>query len=184
MRGQAFVVFKEQETADKALKELQGLMLYNKPLTIQYSNTKSDAVAKLDGTWDEHKRKRDEEKERRKDEPRVPLSKKQAVARAMGIDQSGASAQGGYQAGIPEAYLMPNKILFIQNLPEEATAEMLEALFNQYDGFKEVRLVPSKKDLAFVEYETEMQAGMAKQALHKFKMKGDHDGIDVPFARR
>jgi U2 small nuclear ribonucleoprotein B'' len=33
----------------------------------------------------------------------------------------------------------PNKILFVQNLPEATTGQMLSMLFQQFPGFKEVR---------------------------------------------
>ena len=45
-----------------------------------------------------------------------------------------------------------NSILFVGNLPEGTTATMLEMLFTQCPGFKEVR--PAKAGIAFVEYET------------------------------
>ena len=52
---------------------------------------------------------------------------------------------------MPDEYLPPNKILFLQNLPETVTKDQLNALFTQYPNLHEVRLVPSKKDIAFVE---------------------------------
>ena len=33
---------------------------------------------------------------------------------------------------------------------------MLSMLFNQFPGFKEVRLVPGRHDIAFVEFENEV----------------------------
>lgn len=46
----------------------------------------------------------------------------------------------------------PNNTLFISNLPEDATSAMIEMLFQQLDGFKEVRQVNGRPDIAFVEY--------------------------------
>jgi len=34
LRGQAFVVFREQEMADKALTDLRGFSLFGKPMVI------------------------------------------------------------------------------------------------------------------------------------------------------
>lgn len=45
----------------------------------------------------------------------------------------------------------PNQILFLTNLPDETNEMMLSMLFNQFPGFKEVRLVPGRHDIAFVE---------------------------------
>ncbi|KAH8549187.1 putative U1 small nuclear ribonucleoprotein A [Umbelopsis sp. PMI_123] len=51
MRGQAFVVFEDIAAATTALKSLNGFSFYDKNITIQYARSKSDAVAKLDGTY-------------------------------------------------------------------------------------------------------------------------------------
>uniref|UniRef100_A0A0E9X0U2 RRM domain-containing protein n=1 Tax=Anguilla anguilla TaxID=7936 RepID=A0A0E9X0U2_ANGAN len=47
---------------------------------------------------------------------------------------------------------------------------MLSMLFNQFPGFKEVRLVPGRHDIAFVEFDTEGQAGVARDALQGFRI--------------
>ena len=75
---------------------------------------------------------------------------------------------------MPDEYLPPNKILFLQNLPETSTKEQLQTLFNQYPNLYEVRLIPTKKDIAFVEYIDEGSAGVAKDALHNFKLDGEN----------
>ena len=75
---------------------------------------------------------------------------------------------------MPDEYLPPNKILFLQNLPETSTKEQLQTLFNQYPNLYEVRLIPTKKDIAFVEYMDEGSAGVAKDALHNFKLDGEN----------
>ncbi|XP_031143247.1 U2 small nuclear ribonucleoprotein B''-like [Sander lucioperca] len=41
---------------------------------------------------------------------------------------------------------------------------------NRFPGFKEVRLVPGKHDISFVEFESETQAGVAKDALQGFRI--------------
>jgi U2 small nuclear ribonucleoprotein B'' len=41
--------------------------------------------------------------------------------------------------------------------------ESLTALFSRYAGFKEVRTVPGRTNIAFVEYENEQSAIDAKQ---------------------
>ena len=52
--------------------------------------------------------------------------------------------------------LPPNKILFVQNLPDTTTAEMLSMLFKQFPGYGEVRLVEGRPGIAFVEFENDM----------------------------
>eukprot|EP01053_Blabericola_migrator_P001381 Blabericola_migrator_1__1380@NODE_1359_length_4725_cov_105_142121_g912_i0_p6_GENE_NODE_1359_length_4725_cov_105_142121_g912_i0NODE_1359_length_4725_cov_105_142121_g912_i0_p6_ORF_typecomplete_len118_score20_49RRM_5/PF13893_6/1_2e12RRM_1/PF00076_22/2_7e12RRM_1/PF00076_22/1_1e04Limkainb1/PF11608_8/4_1e06RRM_occluded/PF16842_5/0_016RRM_8/PF11835_8/0_044DUF4523/PF15023_6/0_053PHM7_cyt/PF14703_6/0_18_NODE_1359_length_4725_cov_105_142121_g912_i039974350 len=51
MRGQAFIVFKEQAAATNALSRLQGFVFMEKPIKIEYARAKSDAVSLLDGTY-------------------------------------------------------------------------------------------------------------------------------------
>ena len=40
----------------------------------------------------------------------------------------------------------------------------------RFPGFKEVRLVPGRSDIAFVEFENEVQSGTAKDALQGFSV--------------
>merc|ERR1719480_630365 len=56
-RGQAWIIFKETSSATNALKSLQGFPFYNKPMRINYAKTKSDVVAKADGSYVERPKK-------------------------------------------------------------------------------------------------------------------------------
>lgn len=64
LRGQAFVVFREQEMADKALTDLRGFSLFGKPMVInsldqmrqqeiQYARQQSDSTLKQKGAFDD-----------------------------------------------------------------------------------------------------------------------------------
>jgi RNA recognition motif-containing protein len=78
----------------------------------------------------------------------------------------GAGLKSSNPAGaavIPDEYLPPNKILFVQNLPETYDVESLSQIFSRFDGFREVRMVPGRKGIAFVEYESETGAIGAKE---------------------
>lgn len=77
---------------------------------------------------------------------------------------------GGVKSVVPEAPAPPNNILFVQNLPQEANPMMLQMLFCQFPGFKEVRMVETKPGIAFVEYGDEMQSTVAMQGLQGFKI--------------
>ncbi|KAF9385338.1 hypothetical protein CPB97_004902 [Podila verticillata] len=50
-RGQAFIAFSDIVASTTALRGLQGFTFYGKALEIHYAKTKSDAIAKLDGTY-------------------------------------------------------------------------------------------------------------------------------------
>ncbi|NXW26300.1 RU2B protein, partial [Circaetus pectoralis] len=77
----------------------------------------------------------------------------------------------------------PNYILFLNNLPEGTNEMMLSMLFNQFPGFREVRLVPGRHDIAFVEFENEKQAGAARDALQRFKITPSH-AMKITYAKK
>jgi len=166
MRGQAFIVMKDVESATRALNVIQGFPFYNKLLDIQYARIDSDIIAKMEGNYEQQKRKREEDKERRLKEAKKP--KETPVVQP---------------AVTPVIYEIPNNILFIQNLPSDATKQSVSLLFQQYPGFKEVRLVPGKKDLAFIEYDNEQYAAIAKQNLNGYQMS-ETNAIKVTFAKK
>ena len=152
MRGQAFVIFKEISSATNAMRSMQGFPFYDKPMRINYSKTDSDMIAKIKGTFQERPKKTPGETKKKS-------SKKSKVAGAGAV-----AAQGGVDNA------PPNQILFLTNLPGETNEMMLSMLFNQFPGFKEVRLVPGRSDIAFVEFENEMQSAAARDALQGFKI--------------
>lgn len=156
MRGQAFVVFKELAAATNALRQLQGFPFYNKPMRIQYAKTDSEIISKMKGTYGDKEKKREK--------------KKKAQEAAANQNKRPAQVPAAVHAPVQVPDNPPNHILFLSNLPEETNEMMLSMLFNQFPGFKEVRLVPGKHDISFVEFESETQAGVAKDALQGFRI--------------
>ena len=53
----------------------------------------------------------------------------------------------------------------------------------RFPGFREVRLVPGRHDIAFVEFENEVQAGAAKDALQGFKITPTN-AMKIAFAKK
>ncbi|TVY42291.1 U2 small nuclear ribonucleoprotein B'' [Lachnellula subtilissima] len=51
MRGQAHIVYRDIQTATQAMRSLQGFEFFGKEMQIQYAKSKSDMIAKLDGTF-------------------------------------------------------------------------------------------------------------------------------------
>ncbi|CAO3616951.1 unnamed protein product [Cunninghamella echinulata] len=180
MRGQAFVAFPDEESAGKAIKELQHYNLYGKPMVVQFSRTKSDVHAKKDGDYEDHYKIRMQKKEQVRSLP-LPGSHKPTF-KAPGT-RNKDSRTGAQRNIIPDDYLPPNNILFLQNLSEKANQEYLVNLFQAYPGFKEVRMIPTKKSIAFVEYETDYQASLAKMELANHRIDDDHL-MKVTFARK
>jgi U2 small nuclear ribonucleoprotein B'' len=78
---------------------------------------------------------------------------------------------------------IPHRILFAQNLPEECNDQMLAMLFQPYPGYQEVRMVPGKKGIAFIEFEDLIQAGIALQQLNGFKLTSS-DMLHLTYAKQ
>ncbi|KAI1446465.1 RNA-binding domain-containing protein [Annulohypoxylon stygium] len=51
MRGQAHIAFRDLQAATQALRSLEGFKFLGAELHIQYAKSKSDVIAKLDGTY-------------------------------------------------------------------------------------------------------------------------------------
>jgi len=184
MRGQAFVSFADVESAVLARKEVLGFPLYQKPMQLAFARTRSDAVVKniSPETFEEHKKERLEHK--RQQRWRNP-HKRKARAKHNAGQAEGLAAPAPKRPAVqmPDEYLPPNKILFLQNLPETTTQKQLMELFSQYPNLLEVRIVPTKKDIAFVEYTDEKSSSAAKDALHNYRLDEEHK-IKITFARK
>lgn len=85
---------------------------------------------------------------------------------------------------VPDEYLPPNKILFLQNIPDQYDVDSLTAIFGRFDGFKEVRLVPGRRGLAFVEYETDQNAITAKENTSGMTLGDDAKPLKVAYQRK
>lgn len=174
MRGQAFVVFRDVSSATQAVRQMQGFPFYDKPMRISYAKSKSDASAKLDGTY-QPKDKAERQAKRK--------AERLALKESGGVKPKAAKASAPPVAAEPPKSLapdiptpsastpnLPNQILFVENLPEAVNEMMLSMLFQQFPGFKEVRLVPGKSGIAFVEFQSELQSGVAMSGLQGFKI--------------
>jgi RNA recognition motif-containing protein len=80
--------------------------------------------------------------------------------------------------------LPPNKILFVQNLPEEYDIDSLSTIFGRFEGFREVRMVPGRKGIAFIEYESETGAISAKENTAGMALGAEGQLIKVTYQRQ
>lgn len=90
----------------------------------------------------------------------------------------------GPSAVIPDEYLPPNKTLFVQNLPEDFDKDALTAIFGRFDGFLEVRMVPGRTGIAFVEYDAEAGAITAKENTAGMSLKNGEKTMKVTYQRQ
>lgn len=134
-------------------------------MRIQYAKSDSDVVAKMKGTFVERQKK--------------PIEK--VMPKKKGVKPSEVPVAAGPTGPVPDQ--PPNAILFLTGLPEETNDMMLQMLFGQFPGFKEVRLIPGRPDIAFVEYEDETQSTAAKNGLQGFKVTPTAP-IRITFAKK
>lgn len=85
---------------------------------------------------------------------------------------------------IPDEFLPPNKILFLKDVPDSYDSEGLTAVFARFPGFQEVRMVPGRKGIAFVEYENEAGAISAKEAISGMGIAENGKPMRVTYQRQ
>ncbi|KAG0485840.1 hypothetical protein HPP92_009919 [Vanilla planifolia] len=183
LRGQAWVVFSEVTAASNAVRQMQSFPFYDKPMRIQYAKTKSDCVAKVDGTYaPREKKKKQEEKAAEKRRKAEDAHQAASAANGPAVQNNGVHAASRQGRTTQEA-VPPNNILFIQNLPHETTSMMLQILFQQYPGFREVRMIDSKPGIAFVEFSDDVHSSVGMQALQGFKIT-PHNPMAIAYAKK
>ena len=160
-RGQAFIVFDSIQAATNALQSVHGFPLFNKPMDINFARNKSDYLETDKDQLELVQAKRRERVDK-------PMGKRQKTETIV-IQQ--------------DQYLFPNTILFVQNLPPTSSQFKLEQMFGVYQGFKEVRVVPGKSELAFVEFDNEANSTIAKDALNRYRVDQEHT-IRVSYAKK
>lgn len=199
-RGQAFVVFEKQESAQRAM-ELDGFELHDKPLRIRNAYQPSDKTVETrfgEEALEEHKKRRIAQKEYRM---AAEQASKESARRENELKRPGEPAEGERKskvarglkstAGtssnvIPDEYLPPNRILFVQNIPEGYNIDNLSNQFSVFEGFKEFRPVPGRTGIAFVEYAGEIGAIAAKERMGNKVLPGTEDSppLKVTYQRQ
>jgi len=177
-KGQAFVVFDDIASATKALQEMNNFLFYRKPLRVSYAKSKSDVIAKRDGSFKPRpkKRKKGDVKDVKdvknfkgdtKDGMQMQVDKKPNV-------KAEVSKETTQQQGRTITSLPPNRILLIQNLPKEATESMVSILFQATAGFQKVSLIPGYAGYAYVEFKDPLLATNAMTQLQGFEITAEH----------
>ncbi|KAI9731318.1 MAG: hypothetical protein M1834_005221 [Cirrosporium novae-zelandiae] len=196
-KGQAFIVFEDHASAQKAIEDIQGFELFDKPMQLDFARTRSDATVLRVGGKEEldvHKKKRIAEKERKQAQQAAEAAKLKRAApggqegvhpakktiRGTGLKSSNPTTA----AVVPDEYLPPNRTLFVQNIPDGYDADGLGAIFGRFEGFREVRLVPGRKGIAFIEYEAEAGAISAKENTAGMALGDEGKVIRVTYQRQ
>ena len=163
LRGQAWVIMDDVQSATAALQAENGISFFGRELMIQYSKEVSDRISKRDGTY-------------------VSKSKRRKMEPTTNHDTLENNPQPGFEhthetdatttTTTTIATILsstpPSHILLTQDLPEDVSLDMLKILFHQYAGYKDVRL--PRPGLAFIEFESEPHATLALKALNGFQL--------------
>jgi len=187
-KGQSFVVFRDISCATNALRALQGFVFLDKAVRIAYAKTKSDVVAHDDGSYKPRAKAgaADEKKDVKKGPGAPRGTSKGAPGKGKDSRQEAprptskpaASGAGRTEGGNEQ----PSNVLFVENLPAEVNEMMLTMLFRQYPGFQEARLIKGR-NVAFIEYGDELQAGIAKHGLQGFMVTPEM-ALKISFAKQ
>ncbi|KAI0774094.1 RNA-binding domain-containing protein [Fomes fomentarius] len=205
MKGQAFVVFTDLAGATAALRGCEGMVFYDKPMHIEYAKTKSYAThRKEDPDWVPptsiyvqntpndrlangagEKRQRDDPmdedaREVKRDRTSKDVDDDDDEEMEIEDDEDAPVKPANTANGqIPAAIQQQSARLMCLNLPQEVTDDVLAVLFQQYQGFHSVQVVPSptpnasgqRVKMAYVMFDSPELASVAKEALDGFTLK-------------
>jgi U2 small nuclear ribonucleoprotein B'' len=73
--------------------------------------------------------------------------------------------------------------LFLQNIPKDVTADDLTAIFERFEGFKEVRFVAIRA-VGFAEFENEQFAITAKERMANQPVGSEGKQMKVTYQRQ
>uniref|UniRef100_A0A673TW53 U1 small nuclear ribonucleoprotein A n=1 Tax=Suricata suricatta TaxID=37032 RepID=A0A673TW53_SURSU len=178
MRGRTSVIFKELSSSASAFRKPQGFPFYGKLMRIQCARTDSERIPKMHGTFADDEKKKEKKKAKTVEQTTSGANKKPGQGTPNAANTQGNSTPNPQVSDYPLHY-----ILFLNDLPEETNEMVLSMLFNQVPGFKEVRLVPGRYDIAFVECENGGQAGVARDALQGFRIMPSH-AMKITYAQK
>jgi RNA recognition motif-containing protein len=153
LRGQAWIIYDDVQSATAALQAENGFTFFGKDLQLTYANETSDRISKRNGTY-------------------VPKAKRKKVERSPADTINTTTTTPAADDVVPEQppkdTAEPSHILFAQDLPIECNEMMLAMLFRQYAGFQEVRI--PRQGLGFIEFDDEPHATLALERLNGFKL--------------
>eukprot|EP01012_Entosiphon_sulcatum_P012239 TRINITY_DN1764_c0_g1_i1.p1 TRINITY_DN1764_c0_g1~~TRINITY_DN1764_c0_g1_i1.p1 ORF type:complete len:273 (-),score=87.96 TRINITY_DN1764_c0_g1_i1:651-1469(-) len=193
MRGQAFVVFKDVNAATAAMRQCQGIPLFDKAMRIAYARSKADIVSKIDGTFSQKKKLEKKLREKlattsagsaaKEQPPKIEQQKRKAITdgkdakrRRQEWEEEAKQRDRERERRKQELTEPAHHILFVEGLPADATEDpaAVASLFQDFVGFREVRIPPGRDSIAFVEFDSPENARMAKAGLQDYKIDATH----------
>lgn len=83
---------------------------------------------------------------------------------------------------LPDEYVPPNKILFLQQMPSSVTRTQLMDIFGALPNLYQVRTIPGRTDIAFVEFNDIPSSVAARDATNGYTFPTG-ERLKVSFAR-
>jgi len=192
LRGQAWIVFREVPHAAEALKRMEGVTMFGKPVEIDFSHNKSDAIARLQGTYVPRKKRKDDSSAAgmngtkqvagKSEDDQGVSKKKKRPAPSDEMPSKEQKTDGIVQPKPINTDAPPHNVIFVQNLPPETTQFALETLFKIYPGFMAVRYVAAR-NMAFIDFDTVQDAVTARAGADGFKLTATHV-VQASFAKQ
>ena len=177
LKGQAWIVFESSDASKAALSALQGMRLWDRTMHIRFAKFPTSVNP-------QDYRVRNEYKAQRAKEPRLTMRQRRLQMGAASPALLMAASTLSPTSVTGEALQLPNKTLFIQQVPPGVDGSELNDIFKRYAGFIEVRVVPNRLDLVFVEFENEVSAAFARNAMDQQLLRPNQPPIKVTFAKR
>lgn len=187
LRGQAFVTFEHQSSATIALRKLHASPFMGRQISVTYAKQLTNRFQTPDS---QH-----------------PLAPTHSTAHPLTktstpTPQHGTPHENGNPPSdanedfntVESSPAPPNRILFIDNLPlivhdtqanrPTTVAAALTDLFARFAGFLEVRPVPGKDRIAFVEFDSDQNAAVAMSGLQSHPLGDPPLRMRVAFAKK
>jgi len=174
LRGQAWIIYGDSQSATTALQLLQGLPFYSKPMNI--------AVALKFPSTNIKKSENSSLKKlpRKVSEKFVHTSCISTPLKESGKDDG--IGQGNTGEDRVHKNTLKSAILSIKGLPEATTDQMLSLLFKQFPGFQSVQIDSEKPGLASVEFRSAAEATTALSGLQGFRLNSTHT-MEIEYAK-
>lgn len=185
LRGQAFVTFEHQSSATIAVRKLHATNFMGRQISITYAKAITD--------------RHDSSKQLELAQPRADSATRKPAREPQNRYRGAVQAvQGVSAADEPPSQLdtpvLPNSVLFVENLPDKVDGEegdksvtvavALTDLFARFAGFMEVRAVPGKEGIAFVEFDSEQNSAIAMSGLQGHPLGTHSQSMRVSFAKK
>ena len=157
---------------------------------IEYGNIKEENLEenkKLETDEEEENEEEESEKSKKKNKIIDKKNKIENIKKDKNINDEDDNAENNNhnielneEEDIDGECLNENKILFVNGLGSEINEKMIEVVFNQFKGLKDIRFF-NGRGFCFVEYDSEINAGTALLSLNNMKIS-ENSTLKISYA--